>query len=578
MSPHPIRTGLARLVRGGPRAGLIALATLLSGAPAAAQSLAGHVREEDTGTPIQAVLVELLAPDSTRVGLSLTARDGRYSITNVGAGTYLLRLNRLGYRTTFVGPVDLRADSILDVSLAADPIALEPVEATGDRRCSVRPEEGEQTARLWEQIYKALAVTDVVQQEGLLDFELVRFERELDLDRTILHSEGLRTWVGSDPFQGVEAEDLARDGFVQPVDEGADVWYMPDADVILSDAFLDTHCFRVVERREAGRRLLGLAFERYDDGDRDDPEFPVRNRTFTELFQSEGADVEGVLWVDAETAALQYLEYVYTGLRSNRLRDIGGGYARYEQLADGKWVVRQWWIRMPVIGEHPVRPGARPRLFAAGLREEGGEVAVVHTPDGEPAMSRDGFPVTGRLIPSDLPIPLDSPTVARFSGTAWLTSVSPDSTFRFPRVPRGRYLATFYHPLLDTLAIDLPVVAVDVPQGTEEIELRIPDRRSVVHEICEDMDGDSRSGILLVTVSAASGEPVAFQDVWLRDLRRREFIRQMTTGTDGRVRFCDVPASTPIEVMLPGRRGEEQNVTLEPGGFARRDLRLLSGS
>jgi len=61
-----------------------------------------------------------------------------------------------------------------------------------------------------------------------------------------------------------------------------------DARVFLSDPFLDTHCFRIRPSRDADG-TVGLAFE------------PVESR--------EVSDVEGVLWLDEQTAELRVLEF-----------------------------------------------------------------------------------------------------------------------------------------------------------------------------------------------------------------------------------------------------------------------------
>ena len=58
------------------------------------------------------------------------------------------------------------------------------------------------------------------------------------------------------PFESLPADSLVHYGFVQS--DGRDqMYYAPDAGVLLSDPFLDTHCFRLASGREG---LVGLAF------------------------------------------------------------------------------------------------------------------------------------------------------------------------------------------------------------------------------------------------------------------------------------------------------------------------------
>jgi hypothetical protein len=61
-------------------------------------------------------------------------------------------------------------------------------------------------------------------------------------------------------------------------------------------------------------------------------------------------DVEGVLWLDRETAHLRTLEFSYTGVaRPTHLGTGPGPYGQmvFDQLPSGGWIVREWWIRTP---------------------------------------------------------------------------------------------------------------------------------------------------------------------------------------------------------------------------------------
>jgi len=74
---------------------------------------------------------------------------------------------------------------------------------------------------------------------------------------------------------------------------------------------------------------VGLAFE------------PVPGRHLT--------DVKGVLWLDQETAALRFLEYSYTELDVDFSTEHFGGRLEFEQLPTGAWIIRNWWIRGPIV-------------------------------------------------------------------------------------------------------------------------------------------------------------------------------------------------------------------------------------
>jgi hypothetical protein len=134
-------------------------------------------------------------------------------------------------------------------------------------------------------------------------------------------SPGYQAW----PFGSLDPEQLSRSGFVQN-DLGGPVFYGPDAALLVSDVFLDDHCFRV--RRENGRDELGLLFE------------PVGGRNVPEIV--------GVLWLDSASVALRRLEWKYTNLAIWSRQGQPAGSIEFSQLPDGAWFVRRWMLRAPV--------------------------------------------------------------------------------------------------------------------------------------------------------------------------------------------------------------------------------------
>lgn len=87
--------------------------------------------------------------------------------------------------------------------------------------------------------------------------------------------------MNSYPFRSAPAAELMQKGFVQQVADMM-VYHAPDAHVLLSDEFLDGHCFSI--RREENRKgMIGLAFE----------PMPQRRRM---------RGMTGVLWLDERTA------------------------------------------------------------------------------------------------------------------------------------------------------------------------------------------------------------------------------------------------------------------------------------
>ena len=139
----------------------------------------------------------------------------------------------------------------------------------------------------------------------------------------------------SNPWKSLPVDDLLSGGFVRPDGDGS-AYYAPDADVLLSDAFLDTHCMRLADGENDSEGLIGLAFE------------PVGDRGITEI--------SGVLWVDPSNGELRWLDYGYEYLDVPN-RERLGGRVRFEGLPDGTWIVRDWAIRMPLLSATRLRTG-----------------------------------------------------------------------------------------------------------------------------------------------------------------------------------------------------------------------------
>lgn len=343
---------------------LVVLLLLGTALPLGAQTVRGEL-VDPAGKPVAGTLVVLLDAGGGERERTLTDEAGRFVLDAPGGGTYRLRAERIGYPTTVSPPLELAVGQALDyrMSVGADAVHLEGLVVTGVRRpCRVRPAEGAETAALWEEARKALNAAAWGKERRLFRFRMVRHERELDPRTLRVRSERLHedSGLGENTYVSLPAETLAREGFIRD-DGDAAVFYAPDAQVLLSDEFLDGHCFRVQAGEGEERGLVGLAFE------------PIRGRKLP--------DIRGVLWVDARTAELRHLEYRYTGLKLGRGGDRVGGRIEFERLPTGAWIVRRWWIRMPLVG--PQRP--RRRVAVVGLREEGGEVREIRTrePDAE---------------------------------------------------------------------------------------------------------------------------------------------------------------------------------------------------
>ncbi|HYJ78530.1 MAG TPA: carboxypeptidase-like regulatory domain-containing protein, partial [Longimicrobiaceae bacterium] len=261
---------------------------------AGAQTVRGELVERGSGQPIRAAMVLLLDSAGARRVAALTDSAGRFELRAPAAGTYRLRAERVGFRSTVSPPLALGAGQVRAYRMEGDPVAvsLAEVRVRGARRCRVRPGAGQATAVLWEEARKALSAAAHADQAGLLRFDVELYGRDLEpgTEKVLKDEREQRSGQAHAPFRAASVDSLSRFGFVRSEGDSL-VFNAPDAGVLLSDRFLADHCFRVQEDAEHPG-LMGLAFE------------PVPARR-------DVSEVTGVLWLDRRTAELRWLEYSY---------------------------------------------------------------------------------------------------------------------------------------------------------------------------------------------------------------------------------------------------------------------------
>ena len=351
-----------------PRSGaglLLGLLGLLGvSVPTGAQTVRGTLVEEGTDLPIAGAFVIL--EDSTGQALTstLTGSAGTWLLRAPTAGTFRLRADRIGYASYLSDSLVLQAGQSVSYRLAAAvaPVGLRElvVEGAGSR-CEVLGEEGLAVYRVWEEARKALAAIVWTGQQPYYRFDAVHYQRQLDaagVPASAVEYEEVR-YFGRHPFRSIPTRDLVLGGFVQRI-SGVVLYYGPDADVMLSDAFLLRHCFRLVDIDQPG--LVGLEFE------------PVE--------ESRNIDISGTMWIHSETSELRSLDFTYENLElpvdTRRL----GGSVEFARLPSGAWIVQHWAIRVPIIETEPPRTsGGRtlpPRRVLSGIDEGGGQVTAVY--------------------------------------------------------------------------------------------------------------------------------------------------------------------------------------------------------
>jgi hypothetical protein len=279
-------------------------------------------------------LVRLIDAKGAVVAGSLSDAEGQFLLRAPTPGMYRLKAERIAYAEAWSPAIAVEGPGAVEVelSLSPAPIALSELEVTAEQVCHIRPEDGLGVSRVWEEARKALTIQDWAEQERLHRFRISQFRSLLNSDGDVLSSESSEAEGLFDrvPFRSLSAGELQAHGYVQrryQLETGfiETEYYAPDASVLLSDPFLETHCFSLSANEGAGD-LIGVAFE------------PVR--------RSGPPNIEGVLWVDRESSELRFLEFTYTP-NSWKRRPLSGGHVEFDRLPDGSWVVARWAIRMP---------------------------------------------------------------------------------------------------------------------------------------------------------------------------------------------------------------------------------------
>lgn len=537
------------------RSALLALLLAPAGLPAQ-PVVVGTVMDGASRQPVTGAMVRLLEPDGVWTGrMFLTAADGRFRLRAPGPGTYRLRVERIGFEEATAGPVILEADATLtyDVPIGARPVRLEGLDVSaGRRRCTLESDAEGATQALWDEVRKALDAARWTEREAGLRFEVVRRTVRLDPrgERALEEDRRGATLFGGNSVRTLPPEDLAEGGYVRQEDPFI-YHYGPDAAVLLSDAFLETHCFRLVEGPEDEPGLVGLEFE------------PVRGQN---------PDITGVLWADRTTARLERVEFAYTGLGRRPGADLARGEVHFTELSDGRWIVRDWFIRAPLLGlaRQFVAGVLRERVVVDAVQEQGSEVVEA---SGEEVSWRADVPwggVRGVVWDSVAGRALAGAEVT-LGGRVRVTRSDDEGRFLIPDVAPATYRVAFEHPVLGELEVPPPSLEVRVlPDSAVVVDLAVPSLGTVLASRCR--------GRALVVGTVTDGVAVAAGAVVTAAPAGGVGGEAFTAVSDDAGRYWLCGSATAGPLLLEARLGDRRSAPVEvevPGGaWAVRDLAL----
>ena len=521
----------------GTAVGLACVAALAPVGALEAQIIRGAVTERATNAPLDGVVLSVLDTRDTVVVQVLSNEGGGFEIRLPSAGTYSIDVKRIGVRRVRLGPFTIDAGETrrLDVAVEPLPAVLSSVRITGRTSCVRNPDTNAKTAALWEDARAALTASVISRTLNTGTDSVIRFERKLDVSTwRVLYETRRKVSASLDrPFRSLPAEVLSIGGYVTVNQDGSTDYYAPDAEVLLSDTFLTDHCFRIQRGTIEHVGEVGLAFE------------PVPQRKIP--------DVKGVLWMNEKTNELRTLEFTYSWL-PNDVRTVDyGGTVSFFRMPGGRWIIRNWRIRMPEFGHVRADPGqiayarsGRPTVVR--ISEEGGAVPLG-------ALLNLAGRVHGTVVfdtVSRRPIP--GITVA-LEGTSDSTRTAMDGTFELPFIQPGSYTVVLRHAALDSLGVHNLGEVIDVDAGKATmVALRFPSNDELALRMCGvSVNFGSQSVIRFIVIDQASGKPLA---------NTTALFSRVPIGQDGRpavdsVTAYEVTLDDTGGLLVCGLRGDE---------------------
>lgn len=555
--------GQRKVTRHTSLAATVVLTTVLAWSPARAQApvLRGVVVDSAGQQPVPAVLVSLVDSDNRDIQRFMVGPDGEFSFILAVPGAYSLRAERLGMATRTVGGFTVVASDTVSVRISMEhrPIALEGIEASGDRRCELEADIGEQTHRAWEAVRKTLDAARFTESAGTYRYDLDRYSRVLDSPSLRIRQETRtsRQTNSRRPIESLPVQFLLDEGWAASSPTG-EHYFAPDAHALLSDEFLANYCFQLRARDESQPDLVGLEFR------------PVHNR-------GGRTDIEGVLWLSRETGVLQWLDFTYLNLpgAANEYRgDNAGGRVEFHGFPDGTWIVSNWYIRMPLLTQ------ARDRIFGRilpslhGIAEDGGGVVrAISTATGRTAYANVSGTITGEVRGPYRGAPF-APGRVTLVGSAAEVELDADGRFEIGDLPAGAYQVALLQPSLRGLDRGYALADADIfPGDTARVQLEAPLPSAVMATAC-DMNTEDwipGTGVVLGDVVeadsrvAVAGATVVAKWSTINRLRTRLSgqARTIETATDalGAFRICGVPAdggTVTLTVSLDGQRSSRE--------------------
>jgi hypothetical protein len=547
--------------------GIAALVAIVTSLPLTlgAQVVRGVVTERVSGQRLAGVVVSVASTtDSLRAGgirHALTDARGEFALTLPGPGSYSLSAKRIGV-ARFSPPVfELRTGETKRFDIVVDQLGmpLPNVTVSATNLCLPKPEQLRTFVALWDEARTALIASELSVEDSRISGWLSQYERSLEPTtlRILQDQRSVAEGLYDRPVRSISGDSLAKVGYWRKQDADTMVFYGPDAEALLSDAFQSGHCFEVVQGRGERRGLMGLNFR----------PLVVRNM----------GGIDGTIWLDGSNFELRFVEFRYTNLITIPRSPHLGGEVHFHRDESGAWLVRRWFLRMPLF------PTIRPAIGGAGFArstplpsiyriiEQGGGLFLPRLRTWE----KPGF-IEGVIMDSTGRRPLRGSMIS-LSGTPYSTEVDSAGRFRFDSLPPGAYTLLASHrdyADLGQLADDEPLNVI--ADQTHRSRMQAINTTELLATLCDGRTSlPGQATVRVVFTDADSGGTVQRLPVWLRwsDPKQKDsmdpvnprglivFTDSGTTGeqllgvqniTDGggAATFCGVPGGQRLELVM----------------------------
>lgn len=497
----------------------------------------GTVSEEGGRIPVRGAVVSLVdARGQLLDRRTLTDADGTWAMRAPAPGTWGVEVRAIGYTPRRTTPRQVGAGEtvVIDASLRRVVTRLATLRIEARSQCRRASELDPVASQVWDDVWAALASSDVARAQRLVRADVFVYTREIDVPtgRVTWEERGLASVLDDRPFRTAPAEELATRGYWRRSPLGAVEFYGIDAATIIAPEFLATHCFALVRSDSGGTTRIGLSFR------------PVSSRT--------PADVEGMLWVNPDTRELAQLEYRYTGLR---LRGpAAGGTMRFERIG-GLLVDDRWTIQHPFESRRPPGPqrtGRAPEAdtqFPPGttVRLAGGFVL------SDSARVRQFAIVLGRVSVGGAPA--DATTVELLGG-GQRTVTDSSGTFLFRDVLPGTYEVRLLREGTDQEGGFVQHGQLVLTGGdVARVDLAVPAADSIARELCPRRRGDETAPLFGLLRHFGTGRPAVNYQVELQwsppadssgRLRGRSGAARILSDWRGEFVACDVPPGAEV--------------------------------